>query len=181
MRVYARALREACGPEVVIGWQPDGRLADPGRAAEWDQLVAPVVQYVDAFLPQLYAGWAAYGRGGEAVRADSTRFARFAALRPTYPTLCTGESLMEPLALWAAVQDQARGFCAFRFGLMDGRALAAVRDMPVAGPAPEPEPQPEPEPEPAPVTLDGVKLGLIDKVLREDWTALARDAAALRG
>lgn len=36
-------------------------------------------------------------------------------------------------------------------------------------------------PAPVPVTLDGVKLGLIDKVLREDWTALLRDAEKLAG
>lgn len=35
---------------------------------------------------------------------------------------------------------------------------------------------------PAPeITLAGVKLGLIDKVLREDWQALATDAAKLAG
>lgn len=45
-------------------------------------------------------------------------------------------------------------------------------------PTPDPEPKPEPEPEP---TMDQVKLGLIDKVLREDWAALKRDATKLAG
>lgn len=40
---------------------------------------------------------------------------------------------------------------------------------------------PVPEPEPEPVTLEGVKLGLVEKVLREAWTDLTLDAARLAG
>jgi GH25 family lysozyme M1 (1,4-beta-N-acetylmuramidase) len=43
------------------------------------------------------------------------------------------------------------------------------------------KPPPIPEPEPDGVTLDGVKLGLISKVLDEDWPALHRDAGKLVG
>jgi hypothetical protein len=42
-------------------------------------------------------------------------------------------------------------------------------------------PPPMPEPEPDGVTLDGVKLGLIRKVVDEDWPALHRDAGKLVG
>lgn len=139
IRIYARALREACGDDVCIGWQPDGRLADPSRVSEWNQLVAPCAPYIDAWLPQLYAGWSAYGTGTAAIAADMQRYQRFVQLGPVYPTLYTAESLAEPTGLWAACMGAgATGFVAFRFGSMDGRALSMVRDLPLPASTPTP-------------------------------------------
>lgn len=48
----------------------------------------------------------------------------------------------------------------------------------VSHPAPAPAPQPALQPAPG-LTLERVQLGLIDKVLRQDWAALRDDAAKL--
>jgi hypothetical protein len=175
IEVYARELR-AAAPRVAIGWQPDGRIADNGREGEFELIARAVQPYVDCWLPQLYAGWGVYGRGQATVDADARRFERFAALGPAAPTLYLAESLAEPMALWERVKDRAVGVCAFRFGAMDGAALAAFQGF--ALPATPPKPPP---PEPPAFTLDAVKLGLIRKVLDEQWVELRDNAAALAG
>jgi hypothetical protein len=137
IEVYARELR-AAAPKAAIGWQPDGRIADPKREAEWELLVAAVQPYVDCWLPQLYCGWGVYGRGEATVAADLRRFERFLATgRPVAPTLYLSESLAEPLALWQRIDGRAAGVVAFRFGAMDGAALAALQGMALPEPAAE--------------------------------------------
>jgi hypothetical protein len=133
IEVYARELREAAG-DAFIGWQPDARIIDPGREGELRFLVTAALPFIDALLPQVYAGWPAYGLGDGAIARDGGRLERFAALgRPVYPTLYLSESLAEPERLWDEARRRvgAAGFVAFRFGAMDGNALGLTGRLPL--------------------------------------------------
>ncbi len=162
----------------MIGWQPDSRLADPARQAEWRLVVQPVLGFVDLFLPQLYAGWSTYGLGAEAVATDARRAEAFRATgKPVVPTLYLSESLAEPAALW---NDHLAAWCpgvaAFRFGAMDRSALAAFAGFPVGGPKPGPKPEPAPGP-----TIEQVQLGLIEKIVHGEYRAARDDLTKIVG
>lgn len=175
--IYARALREACGPDVVIAWEPDGRIADPGRPDEWGQIVTLAAPYVDVWSPQLYSGWTAYGIGQRAIEADLARFARFAELGPACPTLYLSESLNEPAALWREFGSRALGVCGFRFGAMGAEALTLLGSLALAE-APAPEPEIDPRIMAAINGLTAIEAGLLD--LSERAQVQAASVRALR-
>jgi GH25 family lysozyme M1 (1,4-beta-N-acetylmuramidase) len=116
-----------------------------------------------------------------------------------------GETGFAHLPLWSAVYDSVPDLTVWKpyggWQRLTGKQYAGsgmqalcglscdlnVFDERVLTPAPAPEPpKPGPKPKPKPETdgeptLDQVKLGLVRKVIDEEWTALHRDAAKLAG
>lgn len=165
---YTRALRQAAGDAYLIN-QPD-----PREQAVKDTRVIETAADFDAMCAQHYVGWESVGWTNVDIEVE-----RFHRLNTEgldmYVTLYGTERIDLAGAFWERVHDDAGGFHCFALGSMNADQLRAFgglsRPMPV-------EPQPEPEPV---VSIEQIQIGLIDKVLRQDWQALKADVMKLAG
>lgn len=131
VQIYARALRAATGPDIHIGWQPDGRIADLGRNQEWNYIVGFCDQYINSYWPQLYTGWSDYGVGVASRIYDFKRFTQFKSLgKFVAPTLYSAAPNPDDFKqLWLLIQDFTTSACAFAMGATGPDGLAAFANL----------------------------------------------------
>lgn len=153
---YMEELRKL-QPKAVLTLQYDTRNPDTIHLAEW-------LPFVDKVVDMSY--WPDFGRPMAEVL--STSYQRMKALGKPFSFTFPGTADAYPD--WPI--DESPIYI-FRRGNMTPACVALVQ----SSDRPKP-PQPPVSP---PVTMEGVKLGLIDKVLREDWCALRDDVLKLSG
>lgn len=166
---YTRELRQEASGAYLVN-QPDPRIA--GRR---DAKVDETAGHFDAICAQHYVGWSSVGWTDVANEVRS--FDSLAALgREMYVTLYGVERIDLAGAFWRHVVDRSLGGHVFAMGVMNAEELRFFGGLPRSPkPQPKPDPKPDPLPDPTPApTIEQVKLGLIRKLLDDEWRA-ARD------